>query len=115
MNASLCMIFNRQGHRTKWAKTITETTEDGKEHTDMIDNIVIIEQEPGEPAVERQDEIEDDAGDEPSTGRPLKKGHPAIEAKAAVPGTPDKAIIKTGRWRHAGSGPGRQGLRDLIG
>lgn len=77
------------------------STEDGKEHILNTDNIVSIELipgEPGEPAVEAQDEVEDDPGEEPSptnpAGRPPVKGHPAVEAKEAVPGTPDKGVIK---------------------
>jgi uncharacterized protein YlzI (FlbEa/FlbD family) len=77
------------------------TTEDGKEHIVNSANIVSVELQPGapgEPAVEAQDEVEDDPGEEPSatnpTGRPPKLGHPKVEAKDAVPGTPDKAVIK---------------------
>jgi hypothetical protein len=72
------------------AKAIAVTTENGKKHTDMIDNIVTIAHEPGEPAVSAQDAVRDDPGEKPSPTnpavRPSKKGHPAIEAKAAVPG-----------------------------
>jgi uncharacterized protein YlzI (FlbEa/FlbD family) len=82
-------------------RSIRVTTEDGKEHIVNTENVVSIEVvrgEPGEPAVEAQEEVADDPGEEPSatnpTGRAPKKGHPKIEAKEGVPGTPDKAIIK---------------------
>jgi hypothetical protein len=82
-------------------RTFRVTTEDGKVHVVNAENVVSVELvpgEPGEPAVTAQDEVEDDPGEEPSatnpTGRAPKKGHPKVEAKDAVPGTPDKATIK---------------------
>lgn len=82
-------------------RAVRVATEDGKEYIINTENVVSIELipgEPGEPAVEAQDEVEDDPGEEPSAtnpaGRPPVKGHPAVEAKEAVPGTPDKATIK---------------------
>jgi len=80
---------------------IAVTTEDGKTLYVAADNIATIEPVPGkpdEPAVEAADAVEDDPGEEPSARNPLgrapKKGHPKIAAKDAVPGEPDKAILK---------------------
>jgi uncharacterized protein YlzI (FlbEa/FlbD family) len=82
-------------------RAVRVATEDGKEYLVNTANIVSVELvpgEPGEPAVEAQDKVEDDPGEEPSatnpTGRAPVKGHPKVEAKDAVPGTPDKAVIK---------------------
>lgn len=82
-------------------KIITVTDESGKEYSVNCDNITSVAHElgePAEPAVEAADEVPDDPGEEPSyanpQGRPPKKGHPKIEAKAAKPGTPDKNTIK---------------------
>ena len=82
-------------------RPVRVATEDGKEYivnTDSIVSVELMPGEPGEPAVEAQDEVPDDPGQEPTpdnpTGRPPKAGHPAVEAKEAVPGTPDKAVIK---------------------
>lgn len=82
-------------------RAVRLTTEDGKEYVVNTENVVSIELipgEPGEPAVEAQDEVEDDPGEEPTesnpAGRPPVKGHPAVEAKEAVPGTPAKGVIK---------------------
>jgi hypothetical protein len=80
--------------------SITVTTEDGKNVVVVGHNVTYIEAVPGEPdepAVAAQDEVEDDPGEEPTATNPLgrapKKGHPKVEAKAAVAGKPDKAII----------------------
>ena len=82
-------------------RAVRVATEDGKEYIVNTENVVSVELmpgEPGEPAVVAQDAVEDDPGEEPSAtnpaGRPPVKGHPAVEAKEAVPGTPDKAVIK---------------------
>jgi hypothetical protein len=82
-------------------RVIHVTDESGKEYSVVVDNIASVAYEPGEPAepaVEEQDEVEDDPGEEPNyanpQGRPPKKGHPKIEAKPAKAGTPDKATIK---------------------
>lgn len=77
------------------------TDDSGKTISINTDHIVKVEYEkgdPDEPAVEAQDAVDDDPGEEPSyavpLGRPPKKGHPKIEAKAAKAGTPDKATVK---------------------
>jgi uncharacterized protein YlzI (FlbEa/FlbD family) len=82
-------------------RPVRVATEDGKEYIVNTANIVSVELmpgEPGEPAVEAQEEVADDPGEEPSatnpTGRAPKLGRPKVEAKDAVPGTPDKAVIK---------------------
>jgi hypothetical protein len=82
-------------------RPVRVATEDGKEYIVNSDTIVSAELKPGEPsqpAVEAQDAVEDDPGEEPTAtnpvGRPPRKGHPKIEAKDAVPGTPDKAVLK---------------------
>jgi hypothetical protein len=83
------------------ARVVHVTDEEGKEYSVVVDNIVSVAYEPGEPgepAVEAKDEVEDDPGEEPSysnpQGRPPKKGSPAVEAQEAKAGTPDKAHIK---------------------
>jgi hypothetical protein len=83
------------------ANAVEVTTEDGKTLVIAGHNIATIEHVPGEPgesAVEAQDEVKDDPGEEPSAtnpvGRPPKKGHPKIEAKPGKDAVPDTAIIK---------------------
>jgi hypothetical protein len=104
------------------ARVIHVTDESGKEYSVVVDNIASIEYEPGEPgepAVEAQDEVEDDPGEEPSyanpQGRPPKKGHPKIEAKDAKEGTPDKAHIKLVGGEILSVAASAKALKDALG
>ncbi len=89
------------------AQAILVTDKDGNDVLVMTRNIKSVEgvpAEPEEPAVEAQDAVEDDPGEEPSatnpTGRAPKKGHGKIEAKAGKPGKPASAIIHTEDGSH---------------
>lgn len=100
---------------------ITVTDESGKQYTVNTDHIVSIEHELGEPAkpaVAAVAEVKDDPGEAPSLtnpqGRPPKKGHPAVEAKPAQAGTPDKAHIKLAGGDTITVQSTPKGLRDAL-